>query len=149
MPPHDKKDAEWEGARTRFSPVLDATDLPVAIYQVGYSSETLTRLAQLPPVFAIKEGSGDPVAFERNMRSVRALGRGIAVWSTHAGGCWPVSPSAPMAFCPAWGASRRICKSRWRKPCGVRTWLPPGRSTTACLPSLTSSIVQEAIPTRG
>jgi len=83
MPPPDKNDAEWEGARTRFSRVLDATDLAVAIYQVGYATETLTRLAQLPPVFAIKEGSGDPVAFELNMRSVRALGRDVAIWSTH------------------------------------------------------------------
>jgi 4-hydroxy-tetrahydrodipicolinate synthase len=83
MPPPDKNDAEWEGARTRFSRVLDATDLAVAIYQVGYATETLTRLAQLPPVFAIKEGSGDPGAFELNMRSVRALGRDVAIWSTH------------------------------------------------------------------
>lgn len=53
MPPPDKNDAEWEQARARFSHVVDATDLPVAIYQVGYSTETLTRLAQLTPVFAI------------------------------------------------------------------------------------------------
>ena len=49
---------------------------------MGYSTETLTQLAELSPVFAIKEGSGDPVAFERNLRSVRALGRNVAIWST-------------------------------------------------------------------
>ena len=83
MPPPDKKDAAWEGARVRFQRVFDTTDQPVAIYQTVYSTETLTQLAGLPPVFAIKEGSGDPVAFERNLRSVRALGRNVALWSTH------------------------------------------------------------------
>ena len=83
MPPPDKNDAAWEGARARFQKVFDATDKPVAIYQVNYSTETLAQLAQLSPVFAIKEGSGDPVAFERNLRSVRALGRNVAIWSTN------------------------------------------------------------------
>jgi 4-hydroxy-tetrahydrodipicolinate synthase len=83
MPPPDKNGVEWEGAQARLSRVLEAADLPVAIYQTGYSTETLTKLAQLPPVFAIKEGSGDPVAFERNLRSVRALRRDIAIWSTN------------------------------------------------------------------
>jgi 4-hydroxy-tetrahydrodipicolinate synthase len=83
MPPPDKNDTEWEGARVRFTRVFDATDLPVAIYQTAYSTETLTKLAQFPPVFAIKEGSGDPVAFERNMRSVQAMRRDVALWSTN------------------------------------------------------------------
>ena len=83
MPPGNKEQTEWEGARTRFSRVIDAASLPVAIYHTNYSTETLTRLAALEPVFAIKEGSGDPATFERNLRSVRALGRNVAVWSTN------------------------------------------------------------------
>jgi len=83
MPPPDKGDAERERAQTRFSRVFEATELPVAIYQTVYSTETLTTLAESPRVFAIKEGSGDPAVFERNMRSVRALGRELAIWSTN------------------------------------------------------------------
>jgi 4-hydroxy-tetrahydrodipicolinate synthase len=83
MPPPDKNDISWEGARVRFQKVFDATDKPVAIYHVNYSTEILTQLAGFPPVFAIKEGSGDPVAFERNLRAVRALGRDVAIWSTN------------------------------------------------------------------
>ncbi len=83
MPPPDKEDAECERARARFSQVLDATNLPVAIYQVNYTTDALTSLAELPPVIAVKEGSGSPEEFERNLRSVRAAGRGVAVWSTH------------------------------------------------------------------
>jgi 4-hydroxy-tetrahydrodipicolinate synthase len=83
MPPANKADQAWDRARTRFDGVFSASDLPVAIYQTGYDTETLTRLAALPPVFAIKEGNGSPSVFERNMRSVRALDRGVAIWSTH------------------------------------------------------------------
>ena len=83
MPPGNRDDATWEGARVRFRRVFDRTDLPVAIYHTNYSTDTLTRLAGFPSVFAIKEGSGDPAAFERNLRSVRALGRDVAIWSTN------------------------------------------------------------------
>lgn len=83
MPPPDKRDVEWERAQARFSRVFEATDLPVAIYQTAYSSETLARLAESSRVFAVKEGSGNPAVFERNMRSIRALGREVAVWSTN------------------------------------------------------------------
>jgi 4-hydroxy-tetrahydrodipicolinate synthase len=84
MPPGDKAKFEWEPARARFAGVLAATDLPVLIYHTAYSTETLTKLAaESPAVFAVKEGSHDPVAFERNLRALRALGREIAVWSTN------------------------------------------------------------------
>lgn len=83
MPPGDKSGAGWEGARTRCQQVFDAVSLPVALYQTVYSTETLSQLAAQPPIFAIKEGSVDPSAFERNMRAVRALGRNVAIWSTH------------------------------------------------------------------
>jgi 4-hydroxy-tetrahydrodipicolinate synthase len=83
MPPPNKSDVAWEGASGRCQEVFDAMSLPVALYQTGYTTETLVRLASLPPVFAIKEGSGDPAIFERNMRAVRALGRNVAIWSTN------------------------------------------------------------------
>jgi 4-hydroxy-tetrahydrodipicolinate synthase len=83
MPPGDKAAFTWEAARARFETALSASDLPLAIYQTGYDTETLTRLAALPPIFAIKEGNGSPAVFERNLRSIRALGRDVAIWSTH------------------------------------------------------------------
>ncbi len=83
MPPGNKADEAWPGARGRFEGAMAASSLPVAIYQTGYDTETLTRLAAMPPVFAIKEGSGSPAVFERNLRAVRSLGRDIAMWSTH------------------------------------------------------------------
>ncbi len=83
MPPSKKSDEAWEGARARFDNVFSAANLPVAIYQTGYDTETLTRLASLPAIFAIKEGNGSPAVFERNLRAIRALGRDVAVWSTH------------------------------------------------------------------
>ena len=83
MPPANKDDLGWERARARFSAVFDAVSLPVAIYQTGYSTETLVRLAELPRVFAIKEGNGNPAVFERNLRAVRAVRRDVAIWSTH------------------------------------------------------------------
>lgn len=83
MPSANKADEAWDGARARFDSAFSAANLPVAIYQTGYDTETLTRLAALPPIFAIKEGSGSPAVFERNLRAVRALGRDVAVWSTH------------------------------------------------------------------
>lgn len=83
MPPAKREQAAWELARPRFETALGATDLPVAIYQTNYETETLVRLASLPRIFAIKDGSGTPALFERNLRAVRALGRDVAIWSTH------------------------------------------------------------------
>jgi 4-hydroxy-tetrahydrodipicolinate synthase len=83
MPPTDKADLAWERARARCEAVFAASPRPVAIYQTGYDTETLVRLAALPPIFAIKEGNGQPAVFERNLRAIRAQGRDVAVWSTH------------------------------------------------------------------
>lgn len=83
MPPGKKEDFAGEAARARIEPVFAAVDLPVALYQTGYSTETLVRLAEFPRLFAIKEGNGNPAVFERNLRALRSLRPDIAVWSTH------------------------------------------------------------------
>lgn len=83
MPLADKSTHSWEGAKARFDSACSASSLPVAIYQTSYNTETLARLAALPPVFAVKDGSGSPSAFQRNLRSLRALDRNVAIWSTH------------------------------------------------------------------
>ncbi len=83
MPPATKEGFLWEFARKRFEEACSASSLPVVIYQSRYTTETLSQLANLFPVFAVKEGSKDPSTFERNMRALRSLGKDVAVWSTH------------------------------------------------------------------
>lgn len=69
--------------------VADAVDLPIVVFQyptasgIGYSAETLARLVvEVERVVAVKEWSNDIVAFEQNLRAVRATGRPVAVLSS-------------------------------------------------------------------
>jgi len=69
--------------------VADAVDLPIVVFQyppasgVGYAPETLIRLVtEVERVVAIKEWSNDIVAYERNLRAIRATGRPVAVLSS-------------------------------------------------------------------
>jgi 4-hydroxy-tetrahydrodipicolinate synthase len=48
---------------------------------IGYAPETLARLAEIPEVAAVKDWSNEIVAFERNLRAVRATGRPVAMLS--------------------------------------------------------------------
>ena len=88
MPPVCSENASVDGALARFRTVFEATDLPVAFYQVnparnGYPIETMVALAEQDQVFAVKEGSGSPETSEKDMRSMRAVDPDIAIWSTH------------------------------------------------------------------
>ncbi len=83
MPPSKKEGYSWKMAKRRFEETCEASSLPVVIYQTRYETEVLVRLASSFPVIGIKEGSKDPATFEKNLRSLRALERNIAVWSTH------------------------------------------------------------------
>lgn len=71
-----------------FRELAEHVDLPLIVFQyppasgIGYAPETLVRLAEIPRVAAIKEWSNDIVAFERNLRAVRATGRPVAVLSS-------------------------------------------------------------------
>lgn len=49
---------------------------------IGYSPETLARIAEIPQVLGVKDWSNDIVAFERNLRAVRAAGRPVAMLSS-------------------------------------------------------------------
>jgi 4-hydroxy-tetrahydrodipicolinate synthase len=49
---------------------------------IGYAAETLARLAEIPLVAGVKDWSNDVVAFERNLRALRATGRPVAVLSS-------------------------------------------------------------------
>ena len=58
--------------------VLEEVDIPVSVFQYplasgcGYPTETLMRIAALPGVVAIKEGSDTITAYEDNYRRLKA-----------------------------------------------------------------------------
>jgi 4-hydroxy-tetrahydrodipicolinate synthase len=62
--------------------------LPIVVFEyppasgIGYAPETLARLAEIPQVAAVKDWSNDMVAFEANLRALRATGRPVAVLSS-------------------------------------------------------------------
>jgi 4-hydroxy-tetrahydrodipicolinate synthase len=70
-----------------FSEIAEKADLPIVVFEyppasgVGYTPETLARLCGIPQVAAVKDWSNDIVAFEANLRAVRATGRPVAVLS--------------------------------------------------------------------
>jgi 4-hydroxy-tetrahydrodipicolinate synthase len=75
-------------ALRHFSEIAAGADLPMVVFQyppasgIGYTPETLARLAEISRVVAVKEWSNDIIAFERNLRAVRATGRPVAILSS-------------------------------------------------------------------
>ena len=72
-----------------FAAIAEAVELPIIAFQyppalgIGYSPETLAKLADIPHVVGVKDWSNDMVAFERNLRALRATGRSIAMLSSY------------------------------------------------------------------
>ncbi len=70
------------------SEIAEKVDLPLIVFQyppasgIGYAPETLARLAEIPQVVAVKDWSNDIVAFERDLRALRASGRPVAMLSS-------------------------------------------------------------------
>ncbi|MBI4611469.1 MAG: dihydrodipicolinate synthase family protein [Candidatus Rokubacteria bacterium] len=75
-------------ALRHFSAIAKAVDIPIVVFEyppasgIGYSPETLAKLAMIPSVVAVKDWSNDIVAFEQNLRAVRATGRPVAMLSS-------------------------------------------------------------------
>jgi len=72
-----------------FAEIAARVDLPIIVFEyppasgIGYAPETLARLAEeIPQVAAVKDWSNDIVAFERNLRALRATGRPVAMLSS-------------------------------------------------------------------
>ncbi len=71
-----------------FSALADGVDLPLIVFEyppssgIGYSPETLGELCKLPSVVGVKDWSNDIVAYERNLRALRASGRPVAMLSS-------------------------------------------------------------------
>jgi 4-hydroxy-tetrahydrodipicolinate synthase len=69
------------------SEVAAGADLPIVVFEyppasgIGYAPETLARLAEIPQVAGVKDWSNEIVAFERNLRALRATGRPVAMLS--------------------------------------------------------------------
>jgi len=64
-----------------------AVGVPIVAFEyppacgIGYAPETLARLAEIPQVAAVKDWSNDIVAFEANLRALRATGRPVSMLS--------------------------------------------------------------------
>ncbi|MBI1733729.1 MAG: dihydrodipicolinate synthase family protein [Candidatus Rokubacteria bacterium] len=71
-----------------FSEIAAKADLPIIVFEyppasgIGYAPETLARLAEIPQVAGVKDWSNEIVAFERNLRALRATGRPVAMLSS-------------------------------------------------------------------
>ena len=72
-----------------FATIAAAVPIPIVVFEyppasgIGYSPETLAQLAlKIPAVAAVKDWSNDIVAFEKNLRAVRATGRPVAMLSS-------------------------------------------------------------------
>ena len=71
-----------------FSILADRVDLPLIVFEyppasgIGYSPETLAELCKIPSVVGVKDWSNDIVAYEKNLRALRASGRPVAMLSS-------------------------------------------------------------------
>ena len=71
-----------------FSTLADGVDLPLIVFEyppvsgMGYSPETLAELCKIPTVVGVKDWSNDIVAYEKNLRALRASGRPVAMLSS-------------------------------------------------------------------
>jgi len=65
--------------------VAEAVRIPISIFQypraggAGFSTAVLVKIAQIPGVIAVKEGSGDVAAYEDNWRALRAAAPQVAM----------------------------------------------------------------------
>ena len=82
--------AQWkpEMVLRHFSELADGVDLPLVVFEyppasgIGYQPETLAALCKIPSVVAVKDWSNDIVAYEKNLRALRASGRPVAMLSS-------------------------------------------------------------------
>jgi 4-hydroxy-tetrahydrodipicolinate synthase len=72
-----------------FEAVARGAETPIIVFQfppssgLGYSTPTLVRLAGLPEVVAVKEGSADLGAYEANVRALRSLDDPVPVLTSN------------------------------------------------------------------
>ena len=65
-----------------------AVGIPIVAFEyplvsgIGFSPETLAKVAGIPQVVAVKDWSNDIVSYERNLRALRGTGRPVAMLSS-------------------------------------------------------------------
>src|SRR4030095_16999391 len=73
--------------RRHFSEIAAGADLPIVVFEyppasgIGYSPQTPAVRTEIPQVAAVKDWSNEIVAFEANLRMLRATGRPVAMLS--------------------------------------------------------------------
>jgi len=118
------------GSQTASAPlayikaVHDAVGLPIGIFQyplaggLGYPTPVVVEIAKAPGVVMIKEGSGDVMAYEDNLRAVKAVAPHVSMMPTNSG--WFLAQLAigadgilsglgsltPNFLCDMWDATR-------------------------------------------
>jgi len=71
-----------------YQMLADRVVLPLVVFEyppasgIGYSPDTLAELCKIPTVVAVKDWSNDIVAYERNLKVLRASGRPVAMLSS-------------------------------------------------------------------
>jgi 4-hydroxy-tetrahydrodipicolinate synthase len=69
--------------------IAKRAEIPICVFQfppgsgIGYSTDTLVRLASLPEVVAVKEGSGSPRIYEDNVAALGAVDPPVSVLSSN------------------------------------------------------------------
>src|SRR5207244_1714533 len=90
-----------------FSEIAAKADLPIIVFEyppasgIGYSPETLAKLTEIPHVCAVKDWSNDIVAFEANLRALRATARPPATHPRQRHGARGDSPRDPCRGPPS------------------------------------------------
>ncbi len=86
--------------------IAEAAGMPIVLYQAGaragawaYTSDTLARLARLPDVVAVKEGSWETAAYDANRRLLRAVAPHVACMASgdeHLLPCFAIGSAGSM-----------------------------------------------------
>jgi 4-hydroxy-tetrahydrodipicolinate synthase len=80
--------AKPEMVLRHFQELADRVDLPLIVFEyppvsgIGYSPETLAALCKIPTVVGVKDWTNDIVAYERNLRALRAAEHPVAMLSS-------------------------------------------------------------------
>ena len=67
--------------------IAEKADLPIIVFEyppstgIGYKPATLAKLAEIPQVVGVKEWSNDIVTYDGSLRTLRASGRPVALFS--------------------------------------------------------------------
>jgi len=123
-----------------FSEIAAKADLPIIVFEyppasgIGYSPETLAKLAEIPHVCAVKDWSNDIVAFEANLRALRATGRPVAMLSAFTMSLMATFLLGADGAISGMGSVVADLQAELFEACQKGTWTAHGGSTTVSTP---------------